>query len=58
MVELACLVGLFHMGRRAGPETGTGDAGQTASAPRSPVRIRMASSIVEMKILPSPMRPI
>ena len=29
-----------------------------ASTPVSPVRMRMASSTLEMKILPSPMRPV
>ena len=33
-------------------------ANQTASSPRSPVRIRIASSMPTMKILPSPMRPV
>ena len=31
---------------------------QTASLPLSPVRIRIAFSIAEIKILPSPMRPV
>ncbi len=30
----------------------------TAASPRSPVRIRIASSMLETKILPSPMRPV
>lgn len=35
-----------------------GRPAQMASGPRSPVRMRIASSIVEMKILPSPIRPV
>jgi hypothetical protein len=31
---------------------------QMASSPDSPVRMRMASSMLETKILPSPMRPV
>ena len=34
------------------------DRNQIASKPDSPVRIRMASSMLETKIFPSPMRPV
>src|SRR4030095_12805242 len=35
-----------------------GPARQTASSADSPVRIRMASSMLETKIFPSPIRPV
>ena len=56
------------VGVRRGPEAAPGPAGgrrsrrprpaQIASSPRSPVRMRITSSTEEMKILPSPIRPV
>src|SRR3954462_10281425 len=40
------------------PARGRGMDGQIASRPDSPVRMRTASSILETKILPSPIRPV
>ena len=37
---------------------GVGSTAQIASLPVSPVRMRMASSTLDTKILPSPMRPV
>src|SRR5258707_10063185 len=59
------ILGGLHLGAFPGSWSTNGDLGgdgggrnQMASVPVSPVRMRIASSIRDTKILPSPMRPV